>query len=77
MTAERYTEQYEFSCRCCGVTWRETYAVLQLEDQHGDVRRYHRIRGAPAAAPTAVDVCPSCRQLGVRARLVDQRPVRT
>ncbi|HZD87495.1 MAG TPA: cation-transporting P-type ATPase, partial [Gaiellaceae bacterium] len=73
-TADRFLDQYEFSCRSCGYAWRETYEVRQVEDRQGGVWEYYSLSGLPASAPAARTVCPHCGEPDAFHRLIERRP---
>lgn len=73
MIADRYLEQYEFSCNHCDYIWRETFEVREIEDSEGGSWHYFYLAGMPAASPTIRNICPSCQQTNVQHQRIERR----
>ena len=75
MIADRYLEQYEFSCNHCSYMWHETFEVREIEDSDGGSWHYFYLAGSPATSPSMRDVCPSCKQTNAQHRQIDRRQI--
>jgi hypothetical protein len=75
MIADRYLEQYEFSCGHCSYIWRETFEVREIEDSQGGSWHYFYLAGSPAASPSMRNVCPSCKRTSAQHRQIDRHQI--